>query len=594
MAAHSGRGVTKSDDGSDFGFKYSLKEFITLIKNINPKLNLFFIGVLFLIMSSSIQVYVPKLASGLINQFKQELDIKMLFLMAFLLVSTAVTSAIGGTVLGIFGEELIKKLRQELWYKLTTLKISYFDSVKAGEVASRLTNDTDKIKQFLAVSVPQTIANILIICGSVYMMLMLDWHMSLAMFTAIPLMMILIMPIMSFGTRISYIRQDAMSYLTGAITEILSEIRLVKVSNAEEEAQKSAAVEIEKIYKAGRKEAKFDAMMQPIIMMITMFIIFGLLAYGIHRIAIGDMTIAILMSFLMYLFNIIGTIPIIANLFSELAKATGSTKRVRELLNEQSENFGDGELLDLSGRTLKVKNLGFAYPDSPNELILKDISFEAKPNEIVAFVGPSGGGKSTIFSMVERFYQPTKGKIAFDNTYIENIELANYRSQIGFVSQDSSIISGTIRFNLTYGLKENFTDEELWEILDLAYAEAFVREMPKQLDTDVGERGIKISVGQRQRIAIARALLRNPKLLMLDEVTASLDSESEIMVQKALEKLMFNRTTLIIAHRLSTIAESDRIYFVENGKITGAGKHATLISSHPTYAKYVSEQFKSS
>lgn len=327
-------------------------------------------------------------------------------------------------------------------------------------------------------------------------------------------------------------------------------------------------------------------------MMVFMSMVFGLLAYGMHRIAIGEMQIGILMSFLMYLFNLIGAMPVIATLFSEMAKAAGSTRRVQELLAEKPEDFTKGIELDLAGKTLSVEHVDFAYEDAPDEPILKDVSFTANPNEIIAFAGPSGGGKSTIFSLLERFYAPTSGSIKFGDVKIEEINLTNYRSQIGYVSQDSAIMAGTIRDNLTYGLDGTFTDEQLWNVLDLAFARKFVEEMPDKLETEVGERGVKISGGQRQRIAIARAFLRNPKILMLDEATASLDSESEMKVQEALTNLMKGRTTLVIAHRLATIVDSDKIYFIEKGQVTGSGTHDELVRTHETYAKYVAEQFK--
>ena len=265
---------------------------------------------------------------------------------------------------------------------------------------------------------------------------------------------------------------------------------------------------------------------------------------------------------------------------------------MQELLSREPEDFESGQDIDLSEKTLSVKNVKFSYEDAPEEPILTDISFTAQPNQVIAFAGPSGGGKSTIFSLIERFYEPTEGQIKFGDIDIKDIKLSDYRRQIGFVSQDSAIMAGTIRDNLTYGLEENFSDEQLWDVLELAYARKFVEEMPDKLNTEVGERGVKISGGQRQRIAIARAFLRNPKILMLDEATASLDSESEMKVQEALSNLMKGRTTLVIAHRLSTIVDADSIYFVEKGKVTGSGKHDELVSKHKTYAKYVSEQFK--
>ncbi|EGO8327446.1 ABC transporter ATP-binding protein/permease [Enterococcus faecalis] len=572
--------------------KFSFKEFLGLIKMTEPNYLLLGIGMVFLVISSSVQVYVPKLASSLVNNFQKGVDYSLLGKVVGLFIFSALVSALGGTILGIFGENVIQNMRKRLWNKLTILKVSYFDSVKAGEISSRVVNDTNQVKQLLAVTFPQTVASVITVIGTVYMMIKMDWHMSLAMVIAVPVVILCMIPVMAFGSKVSHIRQDAMSQFNGLATETLSEIRLVKTSNAESQAQVRAANEVDRLFNVGKKEAIFDASMQPIMMMVFMSMVFGLLAYGMHRIAIGVMTIGTLMSFLMYLFNLIGAMPIIATLFSEVAKAAGSTRRVQELLSREPEDFESGQDIDLSEKTLSVKNVKFSYEDAPEEPILTDISFTAQPNQVIAFAGPSGGGKSTIFSLIERFYEPTEGQIKFGDIDIKDIKLSDYRRQIGFVSQDSAIMAGTIRDNLTYGLAENFSDEQLWDVLELAYARKFVEEMPDKLNTEVGERGVKISGGQRQRIAIARAFLRNPKILMLDEATASLDSESEMKVQEALSNLMKGRTTLVIAHRLSTIVDADSIYFVEKGKVTGSGKHDELVSKHKTYAKYVSEQFK--
>ena len=572
------------------GTKFSLRQFIKLIKTTKPKYYLLITGIILLMASSSVQIYVPKLAASLVNGFSKGIDYHLLITVVLLFIAAAIISAIGGTILGIFGENVIQNLRKNLWCKLTTLKVKYFDTVKTGEMSSRLVNDTSQVKQLLASTFPQTLSSIVLLIGSVYMMIRMDWQMSVAMLIVVPIVLVVMLPIFSFGSKVGHLRQDALAEFNGIASETLSEIRLVKTSNAEKQAQKRANKEVNKLFKVGKKEAVFDATMQPVMMMLMMSMVFGLLAYGMHRIAIGAMAIGTLMSFLMYLFNLIGSIPSIASLFTEMAKAAGSTKRVQELLDEEPEDLKSGKNVDLTGKQLKVTNLNFAYEE--DEPILTAVSFEAKPNQIVAFAGPSGGGKSTIFSLLERFYHPASGTIKFDDISVEEINLTNYRSQIGFVSQDSAIMAGTIRENLTYGLEQEFSDEQLWQVLDLAYARQFVEEMPEKLETEVGERGIKISGGQRQRIAIARAFLRNPKILMLDEATASLDSESEIMVQKALANLMKGRTTLIIAHRLATIVDSDKIYFVEKGQITGSGTHDELVASHKTYAKYVREQFK--
>lgn len=304
----------------------------------------------------------------------------------------------------------------------------------------------------------------------------------------------------------------------------------------------------------------------------------------------GSLTMGALVSFLMYLFQIMSPVIIISQFFNELSKTSGSTQRINEMVNEPEEIAQDEQNVDITNKELKLEHVNFSYEDGKQ--ILHDINVQAKPNTVVAFAGPSGGGKSTIFSLIERFYKPTTGEITIGGRNIDQISLENWRKQIGLVGQNSAVMLGTIRENLLYGLEREVSDDELWHALEMVYAKNFVQEMDDQLDTQIGERGIKLSGGQRQRIAIARAFLRNPKILMLDEATASLDSESEAMVQKALSSLMKDRTTLVIAHRLSTIVDTDTIYFIDHGTVSGSGKHEDLVKSTPLYAEYVKNQFK--
>lgn len=298
-----------------------------------------------------------------------------------------------------------------------------------------------------------------------------------------------------------------------------------------------------------------------------------------------------LFSFLMYLVQMIGPFGTLGQFSSDMAKASGSTVRIQELLNQPEESHETQLTTDTHGQTLAMNHVNFGYDEKQ---VLTDVSFTAQPNTVIAFAGPSGGGKSTIFSLLERFYQPNSGTITIGTTDLAALNLTNWRQQIGLVSQDAAIMAGTIRYNLTYGAQESYSDDQLWNVLEMAYAKDFVSKMPNGLDTEVGERGVKISGGQRQRLAIARAFLRDPQILMLDEATASLDSESEMMVQKALEKLMKNRTTLVIAHRLSTIVDANEIYFIENGQVSGHGTHQELVANHDLYREYIENQFGSS
>lgn len=275
--------------------------------------------------------------------------------------------------------------------------------------------------------------------------------------------------------------------------------------------------------------------------------------------------------------------------FTQLQKAQGATERIIEILQVEEEPF-EGKEIDITNQALHFKKVSFQYNEQ--EKVLKDITFTVPPGKMVAFCGPSGGGKTTVFGLIEQYYEPTEGAIYIGDTPISELSKRSWRTQLGYVSQDSPMMAGTIRENLTYGLEnpEAITDNDLWEVAKMAYADQFIQEFPEQLDTEVGERGVKLSGGQRQRIAIARAFLRNPKILMMDEATASLDSQSEAIVQRALSRLMEGRTTLVIAHRLSTIVDADQIIFIDKGQITGMGTHQELTASHDLYREFAEQQ----
>lgn len=504
---------------------------------------------------------------------------------AIIFIGGLIVGALSGLIFGIFGEDVVAKLRKTLWQKLLHLPVKYFDNTKTGEISSRLVNDTSQVKNLLANTLPNAVTSLLQFFGALVIMMAMDWQMTLIMFIAVPLVVVALLPIMQQSRKIGRKRQDELANFSSDSTSVLSEIRLVKSSNGEPKELNVGSNRISSLYDIGVKEAFINSLTQPIINMM-MLLFLGILGYGAIRVMNGSLTMGALVSFLMNLFQIMSPVIIISQFFNELSKTSGSTQRI----NEPEEIAQDEQNVDITNKELKFEHVDFSYEDG--KPILHDINVQAKPNTVVAFAGPSGGGKSTIFSLIERFYKPTAGEITIGGENIDEISLENWRKQIGLVGQNSAVMPGTIRENLLYGLKREVNDDELWQALDMAYAKNFVQEMDDQLDTQIGERGIKLSGGQRQRIAIARAFLRNPKILMLDEATASLDSESEAMVQKALSSLMKDRTTLVIAHRLSTIVDADTIYFIDHGTVSGSGKHEELIKSTPLYAEYVKNQFK--
>lgn len=546
-------------------------------------------GILLGFISTGANLFVPQLAQKLINNFKS-ISLTLAILTVVIFIAGLITSALSGLLLGIFGENVVSKLRKQLWQKLLKMPVKYFDDVKTGEISSRLVNDTSQVKDLLASTLPNAMTSLLQFVGALVIMLAMDWRMTLLMFVAVPLVILVMLPVMNQSRKIGRVRQDELAKFASDSTDVLGEVRLVKSSNGEEHELAKGNRRIDNLYHVGRKEALINSVTQPITNMLMMIMFLGILGYGVIRVMNGAMTMGALVSFLMYLFQIISPVVVISQLFNNMAKTSGATERIQQILTEPEEFVADKDEKDIVSAPLKFENVDFAYEEG--KPVLRDVSFETQPNAVVAFAGPSGGGKSTIFSLIERFYQPTGGKILIGEENIENVDLAKWREQIGLVSQDAAVMPGTIRDNLTYGLRREVSDEEFWDALRMAYADGFVSEMEDQLETEIGERGIKLSGGQRQRIAITRAFLRDPKILMLDEATASLDAESEAMVQKALGDLMQGRTTLVIAHRLSTIVDADKIYFIENGTVSGTGTHQELLKTTPLYAQYVKDQFK--
>ena len=571
---------------------FKLKNFIQLITSVNPKKSLFALGLFLSLLTSGASLIVPQLTKKLVDTsgtptFSSNMVIVLIVAFALQLG----LGTIGGFLLRYVGESAVKTLRERLWTHLLHLPVGYFDSHKSGESSSRLVNDTSVIKDLVTSQFPNFVTGAIQLVGSMVILFWMDWKMAALMFSAVPLIALIMLPIGKIMSKLGRQLQAATANFNADASEKLAEIRLIKASNGEKSEQESGRRLITNIFSLGVKDAKVEAVLQPIMMTAMLGLFVGILGYGAVRVQAGTLTSGALVAFLLYLFNIIAPVTTFAMFFSQVQKAMGATERIQEILDTPSESFTATETVNVEGQVLKAEHITFSYNEE--RTILKDFSFEAKPNTVIAFAGPSGGGKSTIFALLERFYQPDSGMITIGGKPIQSLDLQAWRSQIGYVSQDSAVFAGSIRDNLQYGLDRTLSEDELWQGLSLAYADQFVRDFPDQLETEIGERGVKLSGGQKQRIAIARAFLRNPKILMLDEATASLDSQSEEKVQRALDHLMEGRTTLVIAHRLSTIVDADQIYFIEKGAVTGNGRHTDLIATHPLYAEYVKEQMVS-
>ena len=570
--------------------KASFKKFISLIKSTNVKKRLFFTGVFLTLIGTAGSLIVPLLTQMFIDGFSTDLITgPLLALIIGVFLVSAVVDGISYYILAKIGQTVVRSLREIVWDKFLKLPVSYFDKTKSGESVSRVVNDTSIIQNLITSHFPQLISGVLSVAGSVVILFFLDWKLTLIMFVSLPVSIGVIIPLGSRMRKVSRKLQDETATFTGAIQETLSEIRLMKSFNAERYEQQKGRQGINQLYKYGMKEAAINALLSPIMSTIMMFVIILVIGYGGLRVADGTMTIGTLVAFLLYLFQIIMPMTMFAMFFTEYNKALGATGRIMGILEMNDEKSGDTSHKELSYKTLEFNNVTFGYDKTP---VLENISFNANNNQKVAFVGPSGSGKSTIFSLIERYYSVWSGEIAVDGVNIDNIPLGEYRSGIGYVAQESAVVSGTIKENITYGLQTSeYTDADIARAVEQSYTAEFINELPDGIDTEVGERGVKLSGGQRQRIGIARAFLRNPKILMLDEATASLDSQSEKYVGEALNELMSGRTVLVIAHRLSTIVNSDKIYFIDSGQLTGEGTHEELMASHDLYRAFTEQQF---
>ncbi|MDF0480697.1 ABC transporter ATP-binding protein/permease [Vagococcus sp. PNs007] len=506
---------------------------------------------------------------------------------AMFLLEIAV-SALSYYMLTWIGLKMVKGLRERMVKKTTAFELSYFQIEKPGELVSRTINDTNLIKEFVGEKIPQLISGVVTLVFTVIILFYMDWKMSVLIVVSMPLCALFMLPLGKKLFAISKKTQDKIAGFTADFTQVLSAAELVKASNGEATMVKQMEDEIDSLFEYGKEEGKVNSILQPLMMFVVMGLIMFIVAYGGYRVSQGTLLPGKFIAFMIYIFQIIGPVVSFSTIFSGYQKVKGATERIQELDQVVTEDLEKGKTVEVEGKDIAFNNVTFAY--NAEKTILKNISFKAKQNQTIAFVGPSGSGKSTTFNLIERFYRPTSGEILIGGDDVENYSLQSWREQIGYVPQASTLLSGTIRDNLTFGLNREVTDKELDDVMKQACGSEIVNRLPKGYDSEVGERGSLLSGGERQRVAIARAFLRQPKILLLDEATASLDSRSEKVVQQALENLMENRTTFVIAHRLSTVVDADKILFIEQGEVTGEGTHQELLQTHDLYREFCSQQ----
>ncbi|WP_324176637.1 ABC transporter ATP-binding protein [Staphylococcus pseudintermedius] len=562
---------------------------VFLLKKISWPVGLIIVAVTIASIGSLTGLLVPLFTGQVVDKFTFE-SISPVFIIALVAVFlvNAVLSGFGYYLLNKIGEKIIYAIRSVLWEHIIHLKMPFFDKNESGQLMSRLTDDTKVINDFISQKLPGFFPAVITLIGSLIMLFVLDWQMTLLTFITIPIFILVIVPLGKIMQKISTNTQTEIANFSGLLGRVLTEMRLVKVANTEKLELDKAHSNLKTIYNLGLKQAKIAAVVQPIsgiIMLITIGIILG---FGGMRIASGAISAGTLVAMIFYVLNL--SIPLInlSTLVTDYKKAVGASQRIYEILHEPLENIAAPNLQDeIPTGDLKFDHVYFGYDDTP---VLKDVSFNVLRGEVTAFVGPSGSGKSTLFSLIERMYEIDQGGIYYDGTSIDALSLTDWRRKIGYVMQSNAMMNGTIRDNILYGMDREVPEEELIHYAKLANCHEFIMEFEQGYDTIVGERGLKLSGGQRQRIDIARSFVKNPDILLLDEATANLDSESERKIQEALDILMENRTTIVIAHRLSTIKKAGQIIFLDHGEVTGRGRHEELMQTHAMYQQFVETQ----
>ena len=562
-----------------------------LFKRLSWPYGLIITAVIISSLGSLSGLLIPLFTGRLVDKFStNNINWNIVVLFASIFIINALLSGLGIYLLSKIGEKMICGIRSLLWEHMIKLKMPFFDKNESGQLMSRLTDDTKVINDFISQKLPQLLPAIITLIGSIIMLFIMDWQMTLLTFIAIPIFMGIMIPLGRRMQKISKHTQAEIANFSGLLGRVLTEMRLVKISNTEQKELNNAHYNLNEIYKLGLRQAKIVAIIQPISSVIMLLMIAIILGFGAIRIATGAITAGALIAMIFYVMQLSMPLMNLSTLVTDYKKAVGASQRIYEIMQEPVEPMEQLKPIaniNIENGALEFNNVEFKYDI---KTILDHVSFRIPQGDISAFVGPSGSGKSTIFNLIERMYDIDNGDITYGNESIYDIPITNWRSKIGYVMQSNSMMTGTIRDNILYGINRNVSDEELIKYAKLANCHDFIMQFDEGYDTLVGERGLKLSGGQRQRIDIARSFVKNPDILLLDEATANLDSESEQKIQEALEVLMKGRTTIVIAHRLSTIKKAGQIIFIDQGRVTGEGTHDELMKYHEKYHQFVTTQ----
>ncbi|PPJ92508.1 multidrug ABC transporter permease [Staphylococcus aureus] len=571
----------------------SFSNFMIIIKNYRPSMYIMILALVFSIIQTLFSLIIPLKASEIINLLvKRDFNIVLLIVLVSLFILQVLFTGLSIYMMVYVGEKIILNLRKDLWQKVLKLPIKFYDENNSSEIMSRITNDTNIMKSFFVDHLIPSITGVITIVGSLIILFVINWKLSLIFLVVFPLAFLIITPLGKKMYTISRNTQQETALLQSDLGRTLSNIRLVKMSLSEKRELTLGNQRISQLYNYGISTGKVMSLVSPIMNTTILMVLVLILGFGVYQVTIKELTVGSLIAVIFYIFQIMTPLTLMAQLFTQYQKAMGSSERVLSLLNTQSEEIKITSLANINEKTnekkLVLKNVYFSYESGTQ--IFTDLSMEINEDEKTAIIGESGVGKTTLLSIIERFYNIDKGDILFGEKSIYNYNISDWRKQIAYVSQDTPIMEGTLYDNLIYGIDYQLSDENINKALETSNLLSFINKLPKKLHTEVGEKGMKLSGGQRQRLSIARAILRNSPILLLDESTSHLDSDSELLVQKALDKIMKNKITIVVAHRLSTITDADNIILLKNGKVVDQGSHDYMIKHNDVYQKLINQQ----
>ena len=561
-------------------FKWAFKEFIW------PRKKIIFIGLILIIIRSLAGLVLPYASKNLIDEVIPSKDMEALYTLLIvvclaLLVQT-VTSFSLTRLLSVEAQLLISELRAKVQKKLLKLPISYFDNNKSGALVSRVMNDVEGVRNLVGTGLVQLIGGTFTAILSLVILIKINWLMTIFVLVPVAIFAFIALKAFAYIRPIFRVRGKLNAEVTGRLTETLNGVRVIKGFNAEEQENKTFEDGVERLFQNVKKSLTATALITSSSTLLLGLASAGIMGIGGYFIMHNTMTYGDFISFTLFLGFMIAPIVQMSNIGSQLTEAMAGLDRTQEIMEMDEED-------DATVRTVKLdkikgdivfENVAFSYDE--NKEVLHDISFDAPSGSVTALVGSSGSGKSTIAGLAATFLNPKGGKVTIDGIDISTVNLSSYRSNLGVVLQDDFLYEGTIRENILFP-RPQATEDQLVAAVQGAYVNEFTDRFDLGLDTVIGERGVKLSGGQRQRISIARALLADPKIIILDEATSNLDTESEAFIQKSLHELMKDRTTFVIAHRLSTIQKADQILVIEDGNIVEKGKHDELIASKGRY-----------